>query len=189
MTLALITAASLEPVSLAEMKAHLRLVSDAEDALLGEFIKAAREHVERQTRRCLLGQVWRLYLDRWPQGRVVPFPIGPVQSVEQIVLYDRQGASVLLTPADWSVARGTDPARLRVALGAGLPHGQLDGIEIDVRCGYGSAASDVPETLRQSVRLLAAHWFENREAGTELAMASLPHGLDRLLSVNRMPRL
>ena len=28
--------------------------------------------------------------------------------------------------------------------------------------GYGDAAGDVPEPLRQAIRLLVAHWYENR---------------------------
>ena len=36
------------------------------------------------------------------------------------------------------------------------------GIEIDVSVGYGDAASAMPEALRQAVRMLVAHWYENR---------------------------
>ena len=36
------------------------------------------------------------------------------------------------------------------------------GIELDVMVGYGDAAVDVPEPLRQAIRLLIAHWYENR---------------------------
>jgi uncharacterized phiE125 gp8 family phage protein len=36
------------------------------------------------------------------------------------------------------------------------------GIEIDLDAGYGDAAADVPEPLRQAIRLLLTHWYENR---------------------------
>jgi uncharacterized phiE125 gp8 family phage protein len=36
------------------------------------------------------------------------------------------------------------------------------GIELDVTVGFGDAAADVPEPLRQAIRLLVAHWYENR---------------------------
>lgn len=36
------------------------------------------------------------------------------------------------------------------------------GIELDVTVGYGDAAIDVPEALRQAIRLLVAHWYDNR---------------------------
>ena len=36
------------------------------------------------------------------------------------------------------------------------------GIELDVTFGFGDAAADLPEPLRQAIRLLVAHWYENR---------------------------
>jgi uncharacterized phiE125 gp8 family phage protein len=36
------------------------------------------------------------------------------------------------------------------------------GIELDVEVGYGDAPPDVPADLRQAIRLLVAHWYENR---------------------------
>ncbi len=67
MTAALITAPALEPVSLADAKAHLRLDSDDDDQLITAAIVAARVHVEALTRRLLIEQGWRVYLDQWPR--------------------------------------------------------------------------------------------------------------------------
>ncbi|WP_417693288.1 head-tail connector protein [Roseibium sp.] len=189
MTAALIAAPASEPVSVAQMKAHLRLTGTAEEDLLQEMITAAREYVERETRRALINQTWRLYLDCWPMGRVVPLPVGPVQQVTQVLLYDRAGTVSTLATEAWSLLKGSDPARLKVAPAVGLNVTEMSAIEIDFIAGYGEAAEDVPSTLCLAVRLLAAHWFENREAGTEFSMASLPFGLDRLLSVNRIPQI
>jgi uncharacterized phiE125 gp8 family phage protein len=36
------------------------------------------------------------------------------------------------------------------------------GVEIDVEVGYGGAPANVPESLRQALLLLVAHWYENR---------------------------
>lgn len=186
MTLVLITAPAVEPVTVTEMRAQLRLASTAEDAVLDGFIKAAREHVERETRRALIRQSWRYYLESWPEGRVVALPLSPVEAVEAVTVYALDGTARPLAPEDYALSRVTAPARLRVKIGSGPPLAELLGIEVEFTAGYGPAATDVPEVFRQAVRLLAAHWFENREAGTDLVLASLPHGLDRLLSVNRV---
>ncbi len=63
MTAALLTGPALEPVSLADVKAHLRIDGDDEDALLTAAIVSARVHVEAATRRVLIEQAWRIYLD------------------------------------------------------------------------------------------------------------------------------
>ena len=48
----LLAGPAMEPVLLAEMKAHLRLDGTAEDDLLGALIAAARVAVETEIRRC-----------------------------------------------------------------------------------------------------------------------------------------
>ena len=54
---------ALEPVTLAEAKAHMRLGHDSEDALIAGLIRAARDEVERTTGTALIDQDWRLALD------------------------------------------------------------------------------------------------------------------------------
>jgi uncharacterized phiE125 gp8 family phage protein len=54
MTAALITGPALEPVSLDDAKAHLRLDTDDDDVLVGAAICAARLHVEAATRRVFI---------------------------------------------------------------------------------------------------------------------------------------
>ena len=51
MTAALITPPTLEPVTLADAKAHLRIDGDDDDDLSPRAIVAARSHVESLTRR------------------------------------------------------------------------------------------------------------------------------------------
>ncbi|MGG2476239.1 head-tail connector protein, partial [Rhizobium sp. BR5] len=86
MTYALIHPPQVEPLTLAEVKAHLRLDTAEEDALLAALIRTAREHLERTTGLCLIRQTWRLYLDRWPPNGVILIGKGPVQVIETIVV-------------------------------------------------------------------------------------------------------
>jgi uncharacterized phiE125 gp8 family phage protein len=61
------------------------------------------------------------------------------------------------------------------------------GIEIDVGVGYGEAASDVPEALRQAIRLLVAHWYENRGlVAIGQAIAAMPMSVTGLVAPYRM---
>jgi len=67
-----------EPLTLAETKAHLRVETNAEDALITALIRTVREHLERQTGLALMTRTFRLYLDDWPPARVIQIGRGPV---------------------------------------------------------------------------------------------------------------
>ncbi|NVK33694.1 MAG: phage head-tail connector protein [Rhodobacteraceae bacterium] len=189
MTSVLIDPPTIEPVSVADMRAYLRVSGTQEEELLGDLVKAARQHVERETRRALISQNWRLYLENWPFGRVIVLPVAPILSVSEVAVYDLDGDRHLLSSDDYQLDKARSPARLRVRPGAGLPLQNLNGIEVDFTAGYGPTESDVPENLRQSIRMLAAHWFEHREAVAEDALEPVPFGVDRLLSTHRVPLL
>ena len=55
-----------EPLALADAKAHLRVTSSDEDAMISTLIIAARRHVEQATGLALITQGWSVFLDRWP---------------------------------------------------------------------------------------------------------------------------
>ena len=67
MALVMTAAPSVEPISLAEAKAHLRIDASDEDALLTSLITAARMFVERTLSLALVTESWSLYLDGWPR--------------------------------------------------------------------------------------------------------------------------
>lgn len=161
MTLTLLVPPAAEPVSLADIKAFLKIGHDDEDALLAALVAAARLHVEAAIRRVLVAQGWRLTLDAWPPGGVVEIPLGPVAEITAVAVRGADGAPVALDPAAWTAQTAGIPARLvvRDAPAPGLP---LGGILVDYTAGWGDP-EDVPAPLVQAVRLIAAHWYETRE--------------------------
>ena len=56
----LLTAPAIEPLSLAEAKAFLRVETSDDDEVIGALIAGSRIHVEAQTRRALITQSWRI---------------------------------------------------------------------------------------------------------------------------------
>lgn len=81
MALMLTAAPGVEPVTLAEAKAHLRREQTNEDVLIGSLIVTSRLHVEAALALALITQSWRLLLDRWPSGDAVELPLSPLQAV------------------------------------------------------------------------------------------------------------
>lgn len=147
---------AVEPVLLAEAKAHLRVDGDNEDNLIGALIAAARVAVETEIRRVLIAQGWRLIVEGWPSEGVT-LPIQPVLSVEAVRAIDVSGAATELTEDDFEFEAADFSVTLDPVAGAVR-------YEIDFTAGYGSSGLDVPQPLRQAIRLLVTHWYENRSA-------------------------
>ncbi len=83
------------------------------------------------------------------------------------------------------------PARLVLAASAPLAVGKaVNGIEIDIRAGYGVSSVDVPSPLRQAIMMLVAHWYEHRAAvGHDMAVETVPYGFEALIAPYRVIRL
>jgi uncharacterized phiE125 gp8 family phage protein len=159
----LLTPPALEPVSLADAKLFLRVEHDDDDDVIAALIAAARVQVEAQTRRALIDQTWRLTRDVWPAGGRLPVLPVPLQEVTAIRVFDADGVPHPLAVEDFDIDTVSAPAVLAFARGAPRAPGRLAaGIEIDIAAGYGDGLEDVPQPLRQAIRMLVAHWYENR---------------------------
>ncbi len=192
MALVMTAAPAAEPISLAEAKAHLRVDSDDEDALLGSLIVAGRAFVEKTLARALITQEWSLYLDAWPRGGTVMLPIAPVQEVTAVRVYDPGDMPTDVDEDSYSVDALSEPARLLLSAGGMqlLPARLLNAYEVAFTAGYGDEASDVPEPIRQAIKLLVAHWFEHREPVVlGEALQEVPATIASLLSPYRRVRL
>jgi uncharacterized phiE125 gp8 family phage protein len=183
MTLALISPPAAEPVTLADMKLHLRVSNDSEDALISSLIKAAREELEHATGLALISQGWRLYLDCWPGTRTVLIHKAPVISLTAVTVYDEAGVPSSLPLSGFILDRFSRPSRLAVPDAITAPGKKLNGIEVDFTAGFGATGVDVPDGLKRAIMLLAAHWYEFRGAEAfDRASAAWPPSFERLVS-------
>jgi uncharacterized phiE125 gp8 family phage protein len=178
MTPICITPPTLEPLSLAEAKAWLKVDSTADDLLISALITAARVHVEKATRLFLLTQNWNVVADNWPcqrqwRGRIVDLPLSPVQSVASITLYDDYDVPTIINPATYRLDKSQANPRLIFSSVPPAPQRVAQGIEIALVNGFGDAAASVPEPLRQAMRLLVAYFYLNRGDATVPAPVSV----------------
>jgi uncharacterized phiE125 gp8 family phage protein len=192
MTSYLLAGPAQEPVSLVQMKAHLRVEDEAEDGLIEALIVAARVHVESLTGKALLSQSWRLVLDGWPDDWVIKLPVSPMSALSEIRCYDA-GGNVHQIDLDQVLPDGqANPARiiLPICIDGAPALRERMGIEIDYVAGFGTEPEDVPADLLQSLKTLAAYWYENRDAVlVSGAGVSVPAGFERLISSHRRVRL
>ncbi|MBI3275797.1 MAG: phage head-tail connector protein, partial [Methylocystis sp.] len=168
MTPILLAGPLVEPVSLADAKAWLRLDTSDEDDLVAALIVSARMTLEAYTRRFFITQNWRIKLDAWPitlrerTPATLAIPFAPLQSVAAIRVYDAANAAQVLDQATYLAPAAPDRARVSFVTQPPTPARLSDGIEIDVVVGYGAPATDTPEPLRRAILMLVAHWHENR---------------------------
>jgi uncharacterized phiE125 gp8 family phage protein len=158
----LLTGPASEPITLAEAKLFLRVEHDDDDDVIAALIAGSRIHVEAGTRRALVTQTWRIVRDAWPAGgRIAVTPV-PLRQVTAARVYRADGSTQSIDLQAFAVDKASAPAVLAFSAWAlPAPARAVAGIEFDIEVGYG-AASDVPEPLRQAIRLLVAHWYENR---------------------------
>jgi len=165
-SLELQSAPAVEPISLDEAKAHLRVDSSDEDDLITSLIQAAREYAEEFLGRALITQTWDWYLDDFPSSDSVPLyvPKPPLQSVMSIQYVDSNGDTQTWDSSEYDVDVKSDPGRIAPAYGESYPdpRDQLNAVTIRFTAGYGDSASDVPQRIRQALLLILGHWYENR---------------------------
>jgi uncharacterized phiE125 gp8 family phage protein len=170
-----------EPVTLAELKAHLRIDTNDEDALLESLIRVARAHLEAVTGTALMPRGLRLVLDDWPGGQVIQLMKTPVQSIDAIRVYDLDGLPRELVLSEVLLDAAARPARLFIKERP-RPGQAINGIEIEFTAGFG-AVTEIPPELLRAVLIHAAYLYEFRGAvSPDMQPAAIPTGYDRLIA-------
>lgn len=188
MTLERLAAPALAPVSLAEVKAQMRVDHDEDDVYIGTLIDAAVDMVDGTGKlgRAMVTQSWCQWVDQAPGW--VPLRMGPVQALTGVDYYDAAGTLQAATLSDFEVFRDGELYLAKPKSGAAWPAAQVrpDAIRITWDAGFGDAAADVPAGIRAALKLIVAHWYEHREAVTGTAPAQLPLGAQTLIGLHRV---
>lgn len=166
-----VTSPTIEPLSLAETKDHLRVDFAKEDALISRLIAGAREAFEDNTPRQLLTATWKEFFDAFPQFDSERIEIGkaPLLSVASVKYVDTSGVE-----QTWSAAEYT----VEVFSGEKAPRGELfpkpdevypstrripNAVTIEFDAGYGALQSDVPSGIKDVLLAWIGHHYNNRE--------------------------
>ena len=186
-----VTFPAVDPVSLEELKAHLRLShgfadQGSEDALLQLYLSNATRAIESKLDQALIIRSFVAETDSWDRHGQFTLPVGPVAEITGLTFH--QGETITPIAADQLTV---SPGRSRQVLSArgGLPLPPVArGARAEIRfdAGYGPAGEDVPGELRQAILILAAHLYTHRGGG-ESQMP--PASIHSLIAPHRAIRL
>lgn len=182
-----LTAPSVYPITLDEAREQMRIDDYDSDTLILRLISAATSFVDAQgvLGKAIITQTWAQWAGQSPG--TVTLMLGPVQSVDAVKYYDTDGVLQTDTLSNYEVLGTANRKTIAPKSGFNWPTTQNrdDAIKIEYTVGYGSAPSNVPETVRQAMLMLVAHWYENRENSTTDRLQSTPYGFSELLDIER----
>lgn len=167
----LVTAPTLEPLSLAEAKQQARIPPDQtdEDGLTTTYIEAARHAAEGYMNRGLLTQTWKLTLDGFYESIWLPMA-APLAGVTSVKYYDAAGALQTLSTSIYTVDTVCTPGRIVRAPAQAWPVVQADrlsgAVEITYVVGW-TAAALVPQLIRQGCRLWVTYLDRDRDGSID----------------------
>lgn len=192
-TLTQVTPPAVEPVTLAQAKAHLRVDITDDDAYITALISAARVYAEHHTRRAFITQTWDMYFDQFHyfDTREIQIPLPALQSVTWINYTDTGQQVVTLDPSLYVVDPRQKPGRVYPAFAqywpATLP--LQNSVNIRFVAGYGADGTFVPNTIIQAMLFSISHWYENREpvvAERGVVPQEVPFTVDALLDTEKV---
>jgi len=158
------TAAVDEPVSLAEFKDHLRITGDDENINLQRLLKTATDATETILQSRLINTTMLGYLTEIPSGDMVALLPSPVGSITEVKYYATDNTSQTWDSDSYTLDTSRSPCRLVRNHGYSWPSATRTWNPIHVKfvAGYGTKASEVPWEIRHAIKLMGAHWWDQR---------------------------
>lgn len=194
--LKLLVAPVWQPILAADMQGVARVYGndDITNGVMQAFVDAAQAYVENQTRLKFGSQQWLLTCDEFPGRQVDDYrpptwrygifrlPFSPLISVDMVQYVDpgvTGGQPFPLTTLDASKYQydaNTQPGRL-----APSPYNvwpvtnplAMQAVQITFTCGVVTATED----MKQAIRMVAAHFYDNRSATRKEQIRTIPLGV------------
>lgn len=180
MSLARTLAPTLEPLTLTEVKDHLRVDGTDEDALIEGLIDAVMTHIDGRDGwlgRALLTQTWEWRFDSFraemKRDGSLSVPLPKLQSVTSIAYIDTAGATQSWSSSLYTVDANRKPGRIVPVFGESYPTTRdvIDAVTVTFVAGFGDNPEDVPAAIRSGMLLQIDDLYCNR--GTRLRQGTI----------------
>jgi uncharacterized phiE125 gp8 family phage protein len=172
-----VSVTGVEPVSVDEAKAQLKISWDTEDDLLADYISEARAYCENVLFRALIAQTRIAYFDSFNySGDCALTLFGPAASVESITYRDTEGTDQTLAAEDYILGSDT--------VATLIPSDSWPSVKAGpecVRVAYTCSPGFISPDIKASVKLRLSRLYAQREDPTD-AKRTLS---DNLLATSR----
>ena len=208
--LQLITAPTIEPVTLDEAKFYLNIDIDLDDTLITSLIKAARLRCETITQRSFITTTWLQSFDffqadhrhhrsgysyginfgygnyynwNWHNGDRLEVFRPRLQSVDYLKYYDSSDSIRTLDSSLYTVSTGT-PGFVVANPNTTFPNiiCKPGAVLLQYKAGYGDTADTVPEDIKLAIKILTFHYYQNRMPVSEVSLSEVPMSVESLLA-------
>jgi len=176
-----------EPVSVADAKAHCRIDTNTDDTYVAALISAAREYVEAYMDEALIDQQLVMRLDGFPAAIELPRPpmsqTASRTAVTIVYTANDAGSTATLATNQYRIDRDSTPGTLRPLYGGSWPSHLLDYGSVTVTwwAGRGEDGGKVSQRVKAAMLMLVGQWYERRMAADAASMSEMPFGVKALL--------
>jgi len=171
-------AATAQVVTTAELKSQLRIDTSDEDILLATYISAATQMAEHYCNRHFITAKYKLWFNELPSKFSLYYPdckfnfsAGQDNAKDGLHYLAAVGTTyTLFANTNWYSNQNTNPCQVKMtnkpsdAIGTEDLNGITDGIYyFQFQTGIGDAASDIPDAIKQAIKLIASDMYYFRE--------------------------
>ena len=161
-------------VTVAEIKSHLRIDTSDEDTLLGLYIDAATEMAENYCGRHFIEHIYKLVFNSQVEEASLYFPdctlYNATTATPTRTEYVQWRAASLGGVTQYSqavyIVQYSNPNIVRLSSSFTTSHPAVGGPDefwFNFKTGFGAAASDVPQAIKQAIKLIVADMYYFRE--------------------------
>lgn len=167
-----------EPLTLAEVKAHLRLAEDSvdHDQYVLDAIKRARDEFEQKSNIVLASGTYTMAINDWPAGSFIELPVRPVSSITSVTYTLESGSTATWSSSLYALNNYDSMPKLVIKYNESWPsnRGYYGDIVITFVAGYASRAA-IPQGIKHALLVDIDRRFEKRGAEEEKGTASITY--------------